>query len=143
MLATLLTLVSLLVETTDDALAPWASNHHPTDVREAARSRDHRRDGLSTSSSRAGRWTAGTADRPRASGNRSSKRGSRTAPSVMENVGRDRCGQSLALQRPTTISAALEQIVARAVKPGMTDGEKARALWWQEVQLSLPPRRGQ
>ena len=32
MLATLLTLVSLLIETTDDALAPWAANHHPTDV---------------------------------------------------------------------------------------------------------------
>jgi hypothetical protein len=29
---------------------------------------------------------------------------------------------------------SLEKIVARAVVPGMTDGEKARALWWQEVQ---------
>ena len=28
----------------------------------------------------------------------------------------------------------LNEIVARAVKPGMTDSEKARALWWQEVQ---------
>jgi hypothetical protein len=28
----------------------------------------------------------------------------------------------------------LKEIVARAVKPGMTDGEKARALWWQEIQ---------
>ena len=29
---------------------------------------------------------------------------------------------------------SLDQIVARAVEPGMTDKEKARALWWQEVQ---------
>ena len=28
----------------------------------------------------------------------------------------------------------LQEIVARAVKPGMTDREKATALWWQEVQ---------
>ena len=29
---------------------------------------------------------------------------------------------------------SLEQIVARAIEPGMTDSEKARALWWQEAQ---------
>ena len=28
----------------------------------------------------------------------------------------------------------LEKIVARAIKPGMTDAEKARALWWQDVR---------
>jgi len=28
----------------------------------------------------------------------------------------------------------LKEIVARAVKPGMTDKEKALALWWQEIQ---------
>ena len=32
MLSTLLILVSLFIETTDDSLAPWATNHHPTDV---------------------------------------------------------------------------------------------------------------
>ena len=30
---------------------------------------------------------------------------------------------------------SFDQIVASAAKPGMTDSEKARALWWQEVQL--------
>ena len=29
---------------------------------------------------------------------------------------------------------SLDRIVARAIEPGMTDAEKARALWWQEVQ---------
>lgn len=29
---------------------------------------------------------------------------------------------------------SLKEIVARAVKPGMTDKEKAMALWWQEIQ---------
>ncbi len=29
---------------------------------------------------------------------------------------------------------SLDRIVARAIEPGMTDREKARALWWQEVQ---------
>ena len=29
---------------------------------------------------------------------------------------------------------SLDRIVARAIDPGMTDSEKARALWWQEVQ---------
>lgn len=29
---------------------------------------------------------------------------------------------------------SLKQIVTRAVKPGMTDQEKAMALWWQEIQ---------
>ncbi len=32
MVATLLTLVALLLEKTDDSLAPWVANHHPTDV---------------------------------------------------------------------------------------------------------------
>ena len=30
---------------------------------------------------------------------------------------------------------SLDRIVSRAVGPGMSDAEKARALWWQEVQL--------
>jgi hypothetical protein len=30
---------------------------------------------------------------------------------------------------------SVEAIVARAVEPGMTDQEKAMALWWQEIQL--------
>src|SRR5436190_4969419 len=29
---------------------------------------------------------------------------------------------------------SLKEIVARAIKPGMTDKEKAMALWWQEIQ---------
>jgi hypothetical protein len=29
---------------------------------------------------------------------------------------------------------SLDEIVARVVRPGMTDAEKARALWWQQVQ---------
>ncbi len=29
---------------------------------------------------------------------------------------------------------SVQEIVARAVRPGMTDREKAMSLWWQEVQ---------
>jgi hypothetical protein len=29
---------------------------------------------------------------------------------------------------------SLKEIVSRAVEPGMTDGDRARSLWWQEVQ---------
>ena len=32
MLATLIMLVSTVVDPNDDTLAPWASNQHPTDV---------------------------------------------------------------------------------------------------------------
>ena len=37
----------------------------------------------------------------------------------------------------------LDEIVAAAIKPDMTDKEKALALWFQEIQLSLPLGRQQ
>src|SRR5262249_14020247 len=52
---------------------------------------------------------------------------------VMENVGEtDVVNPWLSNGRDGFRS--IQEIVARAVKPGMTDREKAMALWWQEVQ---------
>ena len=36
---------------------------------------------------------------------------------------------------------SMDEIVARAVTPDMTDKEKAMALWFQEVRIAIPPRR--
>ncbi len=90
-------------------------------------------DGSSTSSSRGARWTAGTAARPRGSGNPSSRPGSRIAPSGWRTWARPIVVNPW-LSNGQNDFRSLDRIVARAIEPGMTDREKARALWWQEVQ---------
>ena len=52
---------------------------------------------------------------------------------VMENVGQTDVVNPW-LSNGQNDFRTLDEIVARAVKPGMTAAEKARALWWQEVQ---------
>ncbi len=52
---------------------------------------------------------------------------------LMENVGHTEIVNPW-LSNGRNDFRTLDEIVARAVKPGMTDGEKAKALWWQEVQ---------
>ncbi len=116
----------------DDARAPWASNHHPTDV--------------------PGRHvqevTGGRADYVVVQGGTMDGRNGRSPQGVwqpfeqtwesnrsvrMENVG-ETVVVNPWLSNGQNDFRSLDRIVARAVRPGMSDDEKARALWWQEVQ---------
>ena len=125
--------VLLLGATTDDALAPWASNHHPTDV-----AKRHVQE-----------ITEGRAEYVVVQGGTMDGRNCRSPQGVWQPFRADLGVESLRPdgkrgRRPTwsipgsptaaTTSAASIEIVARAIEPGMTDREKARALWWQEVQ---------
>ena len=133
MVATLLTwTVLLLGAAPDDALAPWAANRHPSDV-----AKRHVQE-----------ITEGQAEYVVVQGGTMDGRNCRSPQGVwqpfqqtwesnrsvrVENVGEtDVVNPWLASGRNDFRS--LDQIVARAIEPGMTDKEKARALWWQEVQ---------
>ncbi len=124
--------VLLLGATTDDAMAPWASNHHPTDVakrhvQEVAEGRveyvvvqEGTMDGRNCRSPQ-GVWQP---FEQTWESNRSVR---------MENVGATDVVNPW-LSNGQNDFRSLDRIVARAIEPGMTDREKARALWWQEVQ---------
>jgi len=132
MAATLLTCVLMLVATSDQSRAPWASNHHPTDVPKqhvqqitAGRAeyvvvQDGTMDGRNCSSPQ-GVWQP---FQQTWESNRSVR---------MENVGQTDVVNPW-LSNGRNDFRTLDEIVARAVKPGMTDREKAMALWWQEIQ---------
>ena len=131
-MATLLTLLSVLIEPAGQSLAPWSSNHHPAD---AAKQETHEL----------------TARRPEylvIQGGTMDGRNCRSPQGVwqpfqqtwesnrcviMENVGQTDLVNPW-LSNGHNDFRTLGEIVARAVKPGMTDREKARALWWQEIQ---------
>ncbi|MGH7135137.1 MAG: hypothetical protein ACREHD_05310, partial [Pirellulales bacterium] len=123
---------ALLAAAADDALPPWASNCHPTDVpkehvQEIVESRvdyvvvqEGTMDGRNCRSPQ-GVWQP---FEQTWESNRSVR---------IENVGTaDAVNPWLSNGRKDFRS--LDRIAASAIKPGMTDGEKARALWWQEVQ---------
>jgi hypothetical protein len=132
MTAALLTSVVLVAATSDDSLAPWASNHHPTDV--------PRR--------QVQEITTATAKYVVVQGGTMDGQNCRTPQGVwepfrqpwesnrfvrMENLGpTDLINPWLSNGRNDF--RTLNEIAARAIKPGMTGAEKARALWWQEVQ---------
>jgi hypothetical protein len=124
--------VLLLAAAPDDALTPWASNQHPTDV-----AKQHVQE-----------ITEGRAEYIVLQGGTMDGRNCRSPQGVwqpfqqtwesnrsvrLENVG------EADVVNPWLVSGrddfrSLDQIVARAIEPGMTNQEKARALWWQEVQ---------
>ncbi len=124
--------VLLLGATADDERAPWASNHHPTDVaKRHVQEITNRRveyvvvqggtmDGRNCRSPQ-GVWQP---FEQTWESNRSVR---------MENVGTTDLVNPW-LSNGQNEFRSLDRIVARAIKPGMTDREKARALWWQEVQ---------
>jgi hypothetical protein len=124
--------VLLLVATTDGALSPWGTNHHPTDVakrhvQEVAEGRVEyvvvqggTMDGRNCRSPQ-GVWQP---FEQTWESNRSVR---------MENVGAaDVVNPWISNGRNEFRS--LDRIVAGAIEPGMSDREKAMALWWQEVQ---------
>ncbi len=133
MATTLLTwAVLLLTATTDDARAPWASNHHPSDV-----AKRHVQE-----------ITEGRVEYIVVQGGTMDGRNCRSPQGVwqpfeqtwesnrsvrMENVGATVVVNPW-LSNGRNDFRSLDRIVARAIEPGMSDAEKARALWWQEVQ---------
>ncbi len=123
---------SPLAATADDALAPWASNHHPTDVamqlvQEASGKRvDYVVTQHGTMDGRNCRTPQGVWQpfEQTWESNRSVR---------LENVGAgDVVNPWLASEHRDF--RTIDRIVAMAVEPGMKDSEKARALWWQEIQ---------
>lgn len=123
---------ALLAAAAENALPPWASNHHPTDV-----PTEHVQEIVDAQ-----------ADYVVVQGGTMDGRNCRSPQGVwqpfeqtwesnrsvrIENIGTaDVVNPWLASGRNDFRS--LERIAASAIKSGMTDGEKARALWWQEVQ---------
>ena len=113
-------------------LAPWKSNHHPTDVL-----KQHVQE-----------ITAGKLEYTVIQGGTMDGRNCRSPQGVwtpfeqtwesnrsvrMENVG------DADVVNPWLVSGnndlrSVSALVARAIEPGMTDHEKALALWWQQVQ---------
>ena len=122
----------LLALAADDALSPWAANHHPTDV-----AKQHVQD-----------IAAPHVEYVVVQGGTMDGRNCRSPQGVwqpfeqtwesnrsvrLENVG-DTAIVNPWLSNGQNDFRSLERVVAHAVEPGMTDGDKARALWWQEIQ---------
>ena len=132
MQTTLLILVLLPMSANDEPLAPWGANRHASDVpmrdiREiAARHAEYvvvqggTMDGQNCRSPH-GVW------QPFQQTWESNRR------VRMENVGTTDLVNPW-LSNGHSDFRSLQEIVARAVKPGMTDRDKAMALWWQEIQ---------
>ena len=141
MTAILLTLVSLLIATTDDSLAPWASNHHPTDV---PKQEIHE-------------LTAGRAEYTVVQAGTMDGRNCRSPQGVwqpfqqtwesnrsvlMENVGQTDFVNPW-LSNGRNDFRTLDEIVARAVKPAMTDARKGQGPVVAGTSVSLSLRRRQ
>ena len=116
-----------------EELAPWKSNRHPTDVprrhvqEKCGRARVEIRvvqggtmDGRNCRSPQ-GVWTP---FEQTWESNRSVR---------MENVGETDVVNPW-LSNGRNDFRSISAIVARAIEPGMTDKEKAMALWWQQIQ---------
>lgn len=130
---TLLACLWVLATTSEDALAPWAANRHPSDV-----AKRHVQE-----------ITAGRIGYDVFQGGTMDGRNCRSPQGVwqpfqqtwesnrsvrIENLGETAIVNPWLSNGPVNLRS-FDQIVASALKPGMTDAERARALWWQEVQL--------
>jgi hypothetical protein len=130
--ATLLVLVSLLIEPTDNALSPWAANHHPTDVprREVHELTAERAEYVIV---QAGTMDGRNCRSPQGVWQPFEQTWESNRSVRMENVGQTNIVNPW-LSNARNDFRTLREIVARSLRPGMTDSEKARALWWQEIQ---------
>jgi hypothetical protein len=128
----LLTWAVLLGTTNDEPLSPWSSNRLPSDV-----PKRHMQE-----------ITGGSVEYVVVQGGTMDGRNCRTPQGVwqpfeqtwesnrsvrLENVG-DTDVVNPWLTSGASDFRSLERMVARAIEPGMSDRDKARALWWQEVQ---------
>src|SRR4029079_14676218 len=127
----LLTWTALLLAAADDDLAPWASDRHPTDV-----AKQHVQE-----------IADGRVEYTIVQGGTMDGRNCRSPQGVWQPF--EQTWESNRSVRMENVSAAavvnpwisnsrnefrsLDRIVARAIEPGMSDQEKAMALWWQEV----------
>jgi hypothetical protein len=129
---TILWMILLPASLCGEELAPWSSNHHPSDVprqhvQEIAAGRTEYRvvqrgtmDGRNCRSPQ-GVWTP---FEQTWESNRSVR---------MENVGQTNAVNPWLVSGRNDLRS-VAAIVARAVEPGMTAKEKAIALWWQQIQ---------
>ncbi len=124
--------VVLLAAAPGEALAPWATNRHPTDV-----SKRHVQE-----------ITEGRTEYRVVQGGTMDGRNCRSPQGVwepfhqswesnrsvrMENVG-DTDVVNAWLVSGRDDFRSIDRLVARAIEPGMSDKDKAMALWWQEIQ---------
>jgi hypothetical protein len=131
--ATLFTCAVLLFgATNDNTLSPWGSNHHPSDV-----PKQHVQE-----------ITGGSVEYVVVQGGTMDGRNCRTPQGVwqpfeqtwesnrsvrLENVGANDVVNPW-LTSGSNDFHSVDRMLARAVEPGMSDRDKARALWWQEIQ---------
>jgi hypothetical protein len=118
--------------TNDDALSPWASNHHPSDM-----PRKH----VQEITGRAVEYVVvqgGTMDglncrTPQGVWQPFEQTWESNRSVRLENVGDTDVLNPWLTSGPNDFRS-LDRMVARAIEPGMSDRDKARALWWQEIQ---------
>jgi hypothetical protein len=116
----------------DDARAPWASNHDPSDVPKQHVQEITERH-LEYVVVQRGTMDGRNCRSPQGVWQPFEQTWESNRSVRMENVG------TTDVVNPWLVSGqndfrSIEGIVARAIKMGMTDQEKARALWWQEIQ---------
>lgn len=137
MRALILVLVSLAAGVgAEPPLAPWSANHHPTDVAKrhveeivsARKVYTVRQGGTMDGTNCRSPLSVGMMDGPPVEQTWESNRAVR-----LENVG-DTDVVNPWLSNGRNDFRTLDEIVASAVRPGMTDREKAFALWRQEIQ---------
>src|SRR5229473_2945485 len=114
--------VLVLAQPLEQPLAPWGSNHHPTDA--PKRHVEEIVAGRRAYLIRQG----GTMDGPAIEQTWESNRAVR-----LENVGETDVVNPW-LSNGRNSFRTLDEIMASAVEPGMTDREKAFALWFQEIR---------
>jgi hypothetical protein len=124
--------VLILAPANDASLAPWASNHHVSDV-----AKSHIQEITSPRASyvviQHGTMDGRNCRSPQGVWQPFEQTWESNRSVRMENVG------SSAVVNPWLSNGhndfrTIDRIVARAIEPGMADADKARALWWQEIQ---------
>ncbi len=124
--------ILLLCQTPKDTLAPWSSNRHASDV-----TKTHIQEITSPRASyvviQHGTMDGRNCRSPQGVWQPFEQTWESNRSVRMENVG------STAVVNPWLSNGhndfrTIDRIVARANEPGMSDADKARALWWQETQ---------
>jgi hypothetical protein len=133
MLTTILAWTALVLgDTPGEALAPWASSHHPTDVakRHVQEITDRRIDYVVVQQ---GTMDGRNCRSPQGVWQPFEQTWESNRSVRMENVGTTDVVNPW-LSNGHRDFRSLDQLARRAVTPGMRDREKAMALWWQEIQ---------
>lgn len=115
-----------------EPLAPWGSSHHPTDV-----AKRHVQE-IASSSAEYAVTQGGTMDgentrSPQGVWQPFEQTWESNRSVRMENIGESDVVSPWLVSRRGSFRS-VNEIVAAAVKPGMSDKEKAMALWWQQIQ---------